>query len=299
MTLQELRFLIALSREKHFGKASKVCFVSQPTLSIAIRKLERELGVALFERNKNDVHITALGEKIVERAKQVLTEVDSIKLVAQFDQDQLTGVFKLGAIYTIGPYLLPPLITKLHKRVPQMPIEIQEDYTANLREKLSNGELDAILISLPFTGKGIVTKTLYKEPFVVLMPGDHPLANYKNIPEKLLADYKILMLGKGHCFREQVLSSCPACFAAADTNQYYVEGSSLETIRHMVASGMGLTILPASAAKISPNYEKSLVIRPLKGTHPSRSVALAWRNTYPRIKAIELVLKAAEQRKIK
>ncbi|HLB58113.1 MAG TPA: hydrogen peroxide-inducible genes activator [Gammaproteobacteria bacterium] len=299
MTLQELRFIIALAREKHFGKASESCFVSQPTLSIAVRKLEEELNVILFERDKNDVRITPLGKDILERAKRVLAEVDGIKQIAEFDKDQLNGTFKLGAIYTVGPYLLPPLITALHKLVPQMPIEIQEDYTANLREKLSAGELDAILISLPFTEKSVVTRTLYKEPFVVLMPADHPLTTYKMLPEKALSAYNILMLGEGHCFRDQIISSCPSCFttsaARSKMKWHSVEGSSLETIRHMVASGMGLTILPVTAANTASYYQNRLVTRPLKASHPSRVIALAWRKNFPRIQAIETVLKAILQ----
>lgn len=296
MTLQELRFLIALAKEKHFHKASQICFVSQPTLSIAIRKLENELGIELFERHRNSVRITAAGQDIVTRAKRILAEVDEIKQLALADKDQLTSVFKLGAIYTIGPYLLPPLITTLHSLAPQMPIEIQENFTVNLREKLLSGELDAILISLPFGGPGIVTRTLYKEDFVVLMPANHPLAKFKSIPEKALSKYNVLMLGEGHCFRDQVMNSCPMCFSeqklASGVHWKTVEGGSLETIRHMVASGMGLTILPSSAVGVSPYDENILTSRPLKATSPSRAVALAWRNSFTRINAIEMMLKA-------
>lgn len=296
MTLQELRFIIALAREKHFRKASSACFVSQPTLSIAVRKLEKELGVTLFERHKNDVQITPLGKEIVERAKRVIAEAEGIKQAVQFDKDQLMGVFKLGAIYTVGPYLLPPLICTLNKLTPQMPLEIQEDYTTQLRAKLCAGDLDAILISLPFAGSEIVTRTIYKEPFVVLMPADHPLTQYKMVTEKALSAYSILMLGEGHCLRDQVLSSCPLCFDPKNTsskaNWHSVEGSSLETIRHMVASRMGLTILPLTAAKVGSYYENILTTRPLKASHPSRSIALAWRKTFPRIKAIDAILQA-------
>lgn len=297
MTLQELRFIIALAREKHFRKASDACFVTQPTLSIAVRKIEKELGVTLFERYLNDVRITAVGEDIVLRAKRVLAEVDGIKQAAEFNKDQLKGVFKLGAIYTIGPYLLPPLVTALHKVLPQMPIEIHENYTANLREKLMAGELDAIIISLPFTVAGVVTKTLYKEPFDILMPADHPLTKYKWIPEKALKDYNILVLGEGHCFRDQVISSCPACFSHDNErlgiDWRTVEGGSLETIRHMVASGLGVTILPRSATYNGSYSTKMLVSRPLKGTNPHRVVAIAWRASFPRFKAIEMISRAA------
>ena len=300
MTLQELRFIVTLAREKHFGNASAACFVSQPTLSVAVRKLEEELGIILFERSKNDVRVTSLGEKIVERAKRVLEEADSIKVLAKSDKDQLTGTFKLGAIYTIGPYLLPPLIKQLNRLAPQMPLEICEDFTGNLREKLRQGDVDAIVVSLPFSEPGIETEVLYKEPFAVLMPEDHPLARLKHVTEKHLADYNILMLEERHCFRDQVISSCPACFIPKDENQILnwktVQGNSLETVRHMVASGMGLTILPMSAANRNycPYGGKYLTMRPLRGNSPNRTVVLAWRKSYPRVKAINSVVKAAQ-----
>lgn len=296
MTLQELRFLIALAQEKHFRKASEVCFVSQPSLSIAIRKLEDELGVTLFERNKNDVRLTPLGQEVVERAKRVLEAVDGISMVVKSDRDQLNGAFRLGAIYTVGPYILPSLITTLNKLAPQMPIEIIEDYTVNLRKKLLNGDIDAALVSQPFSGAGIVTRNLYQEPFVVLMPANHPLSRLKTIKEQALTDYNILLLGEGHCFRDQIISSCPTCFASnqsrSGVNWKTVEGGSLETIRHMVASGIGITILPQTAAETGSYRNNVLTYRPLKATHPSREIALAWRNSYPRTKAIDMVLRS-------
>jgi LysR family hydrogen peroxide-inducible transcriptional activator len=298
MTLQELRFIVTLAREKHFGKASAACFVSQPTLSIAVRKLEDSLGVTLFERNKNDVRVTPIGKRIIEQARRVLEEAEVLKVVAQSDQDQLVGTFKLGVIYTIGPYILPPLIKQLNQLAPTMPLEIREDFTGNLRDKLRSGEVDAIIISLPFSEPGIATEVLYTEPFAVLMPEDHPLTRFKNVNEKDLMKYNMLLLEERHCFRDQVISSCPSCFTAIkshnELNWRTVEGSSLETVRHMVASGMGLTILPMTAAStdLCPYRDKYLTLRPLKGVAPSRSVALAWRKTFPRGKAIETLLKA-------
>lgn len=296
MTLQELRFIVALAREKHFGKASEACFVSQPTLSVAVRKLEKELGVDLFERHKNAVKITPLGKEIIERAKRVLEEADDLKQLAKLDKDQLTGVLKLGAIYTVGPYLLPRLITELMRLAPQMQLEIQENYTANLQEKLSAGELDLIIISLPFKEPGLLVRNIYKEPFVVLMPANHPLSRYQRVDEKILSEYNVLILGEGNCFREQVISSCPTCFVPRKSikgpHWKTVEGSSLETIRHMVASGMGLTILPETAAHSASYNESVLTVRPLKGESPYRTIALAWRKSFPRVKAVEVVLKA-------
>lgn len=296
MTLQELKFIISLAQEKHFGNAARSCFVSQPTLSVAIQKLEKELNVALFERDKNEVRVTPIGKDIIERAKRVIAESEGIKQAAALDKDQLQGVFKLGVIYTIGPYLLPPLITTLHKLAPDMPIEIQEDYTANLREKLALGELDAIIISLPFSNPSFVTRPLYKEPFVVLMPAGHPLAHNDKVNQNELSDYNLLLLGEGHCFRDQIISSCPKCFSNnKSTGWKTVAGSSLETIRHMVASNMGVTILPATAATSSHYRAGVLTTRPLKAAQPSRVVALAWRKSYPRTKAIDVILNAAER----
>lgn len=299
MTLQELRFIVALAREKHFRKASDACFVSQPTLSIAVRKIEKELGVNIFERNKNDVHITPIGEDIVKGAQRVLAEAEGIKQVAELSQDQLKGTIKLGAIYTVGPYILPALITELQQLAPNLSVEIREDYTANLREKLVAGELDAILISLPFNTSGVVTKTLYKENFEVLMPVGHPLTKYKMVSEKALSEHNVLMLGEGHCFRDQIMASCPLCFSSdkfrTGIHWRTVEGGSLETIRHMVASGIGVTILPSTAANTGPYSAAMLTTRPLKASQASRSVALAWRMSYPRHKAIERIFRAIEQ----
>ncbi|SRR5579883_235221 len=296
MTLQELRFIIALAREKHFGNASKRMHVSQPTLSIAIKKLEKELGVTLFERNKNDVYITPIGKEVIERALRVVAEADAIKEAAKCEKDQLNAPLKLGAIYTVGPYLLPPMIVSLQKLAPQMSLEIQEDYTANLREKLNAGELDAIVISYPFSVPGIVTKTLYEEPFVVLMAENSELAKFPAIEDKMLLNQNILMLGEGHCFREQVKSSCPACFKSKSGASWHtVAGSSLETIRQMVAAKMGVTILPATAARPASHLDNLLAIRPLKGGGTTRTIALAWRQSFPRLKAIDLILKVVTE----
>lgn len=289
MTLQELRFIIALAREKHFGKAASATFVSQPTLSIAIQKLEQELGVILFKRDRNIIRVTEIGEEIVARARRVMHEVDEMKSIASSIND-FSLPFKLGAIYTIGPYFFPPFITAFQQLKTGMPIEIIEDYTVNLRKKLINGELDAVLISLPFTAPDMMTQTLYKESFVVLMPAKHPLAKYKTIQENMLLDYPLLMLGEGHCFRDQVIAFCPVCFK---NNSKIVENASLETIRHMVAGDMGVTILPESAAQPRV-YSKLLTTRPLKAHMPHRTVALAYRQNFRRMKAIEKVLQIAK-----
>ncbi|VAW82360.1 Hydrogen peroxide-inducible genes activator =_ OxyR [hydrothermal vent metagenome] len=295
MNLSELRYVIALARERHFGRAASACFISQPTLSVAIKKLEDELGVTLFERTRHEVRVTTVGELVVEKAQQALEAVESVRQVASSEGDQLTGPLRIGAIFTIGPYLFPDLIPNLNERAPKMPLIVEENYTAVLAEKLKQGDLDVIIISLPFDEPNILTLPLYEEPFVVLLPASHPLTERKTLGSKNLEGENILMLGEGHCFRDQVIDACPACAPKAigeRASVYTAEGSSLETIRHMVASGMGLTVLPCTAACADRYSQRLLAIRRFSRPSPSRVVALAWRATFPRPKVIDVVKEA-------
>lgn len=297
MTLTELRYIITLAQEKHFGKAAKICHVSQPTLSVAIHKVESELGITIFERDHNQVRITSLGQKIVAQAQCTLDAAQEIKDIAEGGKSQLTTPFKIGAIFTVGPYLFPNLIPKIKKLAPHMPLIIQEDYTANLRVQLQQGKLDAIFISLPFSEKGVVTQSLYDEPFVLLLGKEHPLAKQSGIKVADLANEEILLLGEGHCLRDQILQACPHCFAKRGTLEETLEGTSLETLRHMVASGMGITILPSSATQIQ-YYGSSLVTRPFIGKIPQRRIALAWRMSFTRTKAIDVLIQALKATKL-
>jgi len=293
MTLTELRYIVALARERHFGRAAEACFVSQPTLSVAVKKLEDELGVALFERRANEVNVTALGEHIVDQAQRVLEETETLKRLAAQGQDPLSGPLKLGAIYTIGPYLLPHLIPALRRRAPKMPLLVEENFTAVLSARLRQGELDAIVISLPFEEPGVLTLPLYDEPFVVALPSDHAWNKRKTIKGEDLPNADLLLLGSGHCFRDQVLKVCPALNRSAHGSiQKTLEGSSLETIRHMVASGAGITVLPCSSVATPAPEKRLLTIRPFTAPVPSRRVALAWRKSFPRPQAIEALRRA-------
>jgi len=289
MTLTELRYLLALAQQHHFGHAAEQCHVSQPTLSVAIKKLEADLGVQLFERRKQDISLTSIGALIVEQAQRVIEEVDRIKLLATGGRDQLAGPLRVGAIYTIGPYLFPHLIPALHDHAPQMPLVIEENFTSRLRERLRQGELDAALVALPFEEPGLVTLPLYDEPFVVLMPSSHPWTEKKLIHADDLAGETLLMLGSGHCFRTQILEACPVCAQRIDSQSQTqtVEGTSLETIRHMVASGMGITVLPATAAGADRYAQRLVAIRRFDTPEPQRRVALTWRVSFPRPQAIE------------
>ncbi|QEQ95382.1 hydrogen peroxide-inducible genes activator [Neptunomonas concharum] len=294
MTLTELRYIVTLAKEQHFGRAAEKCFVSQPTLSIAVKKLEDELGVALFERSKNSVRLTDVGQRVVDQAQNVLRQAETIKDLAQSGKDQLKSPLRVGAIYTIGPYLFPHLVPQVQQLAPNMPLYIEENFTARLREKLRNGELDAIIVALPFDEPDVVTRPLYDEPFVMLLPNQHPWCEQKLIDASHLAETELLLLGEGHCFRDQVLESCPTLQQAIQQQHTVTEGSSLETIRMMVATGLGASVLPVSAT--DGHYQSNLVqTRPFKAPQPIRTVAVAWRASFPRPKAIDVLVEAVSR----
>lgn len=292
MTLTELRYVVAVARERHFGRAARACFVSQPTLSVGVKKLEEELGVVLFERQSGEVVLTPTGLLIVEQARRVLEEAERIKPLAQQGVDPLKGELRVGAIYTVGPYLFPHLVPKLRMIAPQMPLVIEENFTANLRERVKRSELDVIIVALPFTESGVVTWPVYEEPFRVVLPADHRWAQRKSLRSSELTDENLLLLGKGHCFRDQVFEACPECVPGntGEALQNTIEGSSLETIRQMVASGLGITVLPATS--LYGRSAELLVEVPFAGQAPTRTIALAWRRSYPRVAAVEALHQA-------
>ena len=291
MTLTDLRYLVALARERHFGRAAEKCHVSQPTLSVAVKKVEEELGVQLFERSASEVKITETGRRIVVQAEKVLMEATQIHEIAAAGKDPLAGPLRVGVIYTIGPYLLPRLIPRVHELAPRMPLIIHENYTARLVEVLKRGELDVIIISLPLEEAGVVAQPVYDEPFRVLMPAAHAWTQGTQVDAQQLAEDQLLLLGAGNCFRDQVLEVCPTCRNLGGL-QRTLEGSSLETIRHMVATGLGVTVLPSSAADELAVHNPLVAVRPFSDPQPSRRVALAWRVTYPRNGAIDVLRRA-------
>jgi len=290
-----------LSQVQHFGQAAERCNVSQPTLSIAVKKLERELGIDLFERSKSNVRLTPIGQKIVAQSQRVLEEAAAIKDIASSGKDQLNSPLHVGAIFTIGPYLFPHFIPPLQESAPEMPLVIEEGYTSTLRKRLRSGEVDVIIVALPFTEPDVVVQPLYEEPFVVLLPDSHPLSRQKEIQHSDLDGENVLMLGEGHCFRDQVIEALPNInrnpvkTASIST---MTEGSSLETLSYMVASGLGITILPQSAAIGAEYRGTSLVTRPFAGTAPCRTAALAWRASFPRHKAIDALRNAIYKRNL-
>jgi LysR family hydrogen peroxide-inducible transcriptional activator len=293
MTLTELKYIVAVARERHFGRAAEACHVSQPTLSVAIRKLEEELGVQLFERGSSEVSVTPTGVQIVEQAQRVLEQTNTIRELARQGKDPLAGPLRLGVIYTIGPYLLPLLVPRMIEDAPRMPLILQENFTVKLLESLRQGDLDVAILADPFQDAGLMTHPLYDEPFVVAVPHRHAWSRRKSIASDELRNETMLLLGAGHCFRDQVLEVCPELsrFSQASGGiQKTFEGSSLETIRHMVASGIGITVLPRTARP--DGGDKLLDYVPFKAPVPSRQVSLVWRKSFPRPQAIDTLRRA-------
>ena len=296
MTLTELRYIVALAQEQHFGRAAERCHVSQPTLSIAVKKLEEELGV-LFERGKQKVLPTPLGGKIVAMAAQMLEQAAAIKDVADAGKDQLEGPIALGTLPTIGPYLLPQFIPLLQETSNKLSLYVEEGSVADLAGKLRNGDLDAILVTAPFAEADVVTQPLFDEPFVLLLPAEHRLANKMKVEAKDLDPRELLLLGEGDSLREQILAAFPQLDPARESGagvRTFTQGATLETLRHMVASKLGVTILPQTAAE-APLYAPNLLTtRPFVNPVPKRSLVLAWRVSFPRHKAIDLLRKAIQ-----
>jgi LysR family hydrogen peroxide-inducible transcriptional activator len=290
LTLSELRFVVALAREKNFRRAAEKCFVSQPALSLAIKKLEEELGLFLFERSRSRVTVTSIGQVIINQANVVLDEAEKIKELSRLGDRQLSYPFSLGLIYSIAPYLLPLIIPILRCDLPEMPLEVEENITKNLEENLKKGALDAAIIALPFEKPGIECIHLYDEPFEVIVPINHVLAQNLSLSAKELGREKVMLLDNDHCYSNQILEACPGLAKNRDVQL----GNSLETIRNMVASNLGISVLPKSAT-IS-GYENPLVKTiPFTDPKPYRRVALAYRKSTVKKEAINYIVKSIQK----
>ena len=295
MTLTELRYILAVARERHFGRAADSCHVSQPTLSVAIRKLEQELDVRLFERRVAQVALTDIGERVVAQAKRVLDEAAAVLEIARQGRDPLSAPLRLGTIYTIGPYLLPGLVRQLQRRAPQMPLLLSENFTVRLLESVRNGEIDVAILALPLPESGLVLRPVYDEPFVVAVSRRHAWARRRSIPSGDLKSETMLLMGSGHCFRDQVLDVCPELSRGQDAvggMQRTFEGSSLETIRQMVASGIGITVMPKTSIPARTSRQSLVAYVPFRNPPPSRRVVLVWRRSYNRTAAVETLRRA-------
>ena len=285
MTLTELRYIVAVARERHFGRAALRSFVSQPSLSAAVKNLEDELGVQIFDRGKREVRVTPIGEEIVAQAQRVLDEADRVKALARHGRNPLEGPLRLGVIHTIAPYLLPDLVAALARAAPKMPLDIEENMTANLDVMLQGGLIDAAILALPYAGPRLDVMPLYNEVFRVIVPVKHAWARRKQIHAEDLASENLLLLNVGHCFRDQVLDACREFARPPSPGK---QGNSLETIRNMVMSGIGISVLPATA--LTPKYANPLV-RAINfaGPAPSRRIVIATRQGFARPAAIQAI----------
>ncbi|NBT73922.1 MAG: LysR family transcriptional regulator [Betaproteobacteria bacterium] len=289
MTLTELRYIVAVARERHFSRAAEACFVSQPTLSISIKKLEDELGTQIFERGGAEVTLTPIGNEIVSQAQLVLDEVAKIKTLAVQGRDPLSGPLTVGVIFTIGPYLLPRIMKSVIRKHPSMPLILFENQTHKLLEQLRNGEIDVAILAEPFDTTGLEVLPLYDEDFVVAVPKGHAWSTKKAVASSDLEKETMLLLGIGHCFRDQVLEVCPEAARYAQNSggiQKSFEGSSLETIRHMVASGLGITVLPKMAVE-SLAKDHMLVHIGFEKPIPTRRVVMVSRRSFARQAAVQ------------
>ena len=294
MTLNELRYVVAVAQTQHFSKAAEACHVSQPSLSIAVKKFEEELGITIFQRGKRQVEITPEGEAVVQQAQKIIEETQKLNYLKCLQKSPLEGVLKIGAIFTIGPYLFPSLVPYMRKHYPDMPLHIDEDYTENLRKKLLKAEIDIAVLALPFSDPAVETMEIYDEDFVPLFYDEHPFAKMSEIKVDDIKNSELLMLGKGNCFRDQVVAACPNCLSPTGSSDNWVVGSSLETIRHMVAMKLGITVMPITALAKQTDYP-GLDSRPFKEPVPKRRIILAWRSSFPRKQAVDVIALSLQQ----
>lgn len=275
MNIRDLVYLVACAKYKHFGRAARACHVSQPALSAQIKKLEDELGVRVFERNNKQVVVTVAGEAIVRKAQAILNQVDDLKHYAQVLQDPLSGVFRLGVIPTVGPYLLPLVLGEIKAAMPRLTLAIVEAQTQRCLAQLQAGELDAAVLALPIEGSHLQHQTLYTEPFYVAMPLAHPLARKSRISQEDLVDEAVMLLADGHCLRDQALAVCRNSGAHEDQT---LLATSLETLRYMVSLGSGITLLPHLATQGIYAKQVDIAVRAFVEPQPTRQIALVWRD---------------------
>ena len=276
MNLRDLKYLVALADHRHFGKAADASFVSQPTLSTQIRKLEDELGVALVERAPRKVMLTPVGREIVERARRIVAEVEQLGEVARRSRDPEAGTVRLGIFPTLGPYLLPHVVPRIRKRFPQLELLLVEEKSDVLLQRLREGTLDAALLALPLHDDQLHAEFLFEEPFLLAVPESHPLANHGPLALDDLSSQTLLLLEDGHCLRDQALDVCRT--AGAGENGGF-RATSLETLRQMVAANVGVTLLPSLAVKPPVAQSDAIRLLPFRDPQPSRRIAMVWRRS--------------------
>ncbi|MGE7137978.1 DNA-binding transcriptional regulator OxyR [Luteibacter sp. NPDC031894] len=276
MNLRDLSYLVALAEYRHFGRAAEASFVSQPTLSTQIRKLEDELGVALVERTPRKVLLTETGREIARRARGVLSQIEEIKSIAQRTRDPESGTIRLGIFPTLGPYLLPHVIPRLRERFPRLELLLREEKTEQVLHMLREGTLDAGILALPVHDESLHTEFLFEEPFVLAVPGGHPLASRQKLRMEDLSDQDLLLLEDGHCLRDQALEVCHMAGAGEKSG---FRATSLETLRQMVSANVGITLLPALAVKPPIAQSPNVHLVEFEAPAPSRRIAMLWRKS--------------------
>ena len=276
MNLRDLRYLVALSELRHFGRAAEACHVSQPTLSTQIRKLEDELGVALVERAPRQVMLTRAGEDIAGRARRVLAEVEQMRETARRAADPEAGTIRLGIFPTLGPYLLPHVVPRVRARFPRLELLLVEEKTETILHMLREGKLDAGILALPLHEDWLETEFLFEEPFMLAVPEGHPLTAHRSLRMDELGQQHLLLLEEGHCLRDQALEVCS--LAGAGEKEGF-RATSLETLRQMVAAGVGVTLLPMLAVKPPVPASENIRLLPFRNPAPSRKLALVWRRS--------------------
>jgi LysR family hydrogen peroxide-inducible transcriptional activator len=293
--LKDLRYLVAVADERHFGRAAQRSFVSQPTLSAQLKKLETYLGVQLIERQPNRVALTEAGEQIVARARLILEASDEVVTLARAHRDPLAGRLRMALLPTIGPYLLPRVAREIHKALPRLELQLYEYQTVPMLEKLSTGQVDVGILALPVNLEGLEARALYDEPFALALPAQHRLAKKKDIRVEDLKDETLLLLEDGHCLRDQALAVCSS--AGVQEKQDF-RATSLETLRQMVATGAGVTLLPELASRSGYGTSRDVVLRPFVKPAPTRQIGAVWRKTTARRPAIDAVCKLIEKHAI-
>lgn len=278
MTLQELKYLVALADHGHFGRAAEACFITQSTLSTQIKKLEDFLGVTLFDRSLKRVTPTPIGREILQAARNIVEEAERIREVARHAQDPMARTIHLGVIPTLGPYYLPHALTLVHKKHPGLRLLLREEMTPQILDHLVDGKLDAGLLALPVDDDNLRVEALFYEPFFAALPAGHELAVRDTLKVADLAGEKLMLLDEGHCLRDQALDVCGTGAGGREE----VRATSLETLRQMVGMGLGVTLLPALAVDSGPRVSRKTVeIRPFRKPAPGRTIGLVWRRRAP------------------
>jgi LysR family transcriptional regulator, hydrogen peroxide-inducible genes activator len=291
--LKDLRYLVAVADALHFGRAAERCFVSQPTLSAQLKKLEQYLGVQLIERQPNNVSLTEAGKQIVARARRILEASDEVVTLARAHRDPLAGRLRLALLPTIGPYLLPRVSQSIRRALPRLELHLYEYQTAPMLEKLRCGELDLGILALPVELEGLEARELFAEPFTVAVPDRHRLARQERVQVADLEDETLLLLEEGHCLRDQALEVCSRV-GAGESQDF--RATSLETLRQMVATGAGVTLLPELATKGAYGDARGVTVLPFAKPAPVRRIGAVWRRTTARRPAIDAVCKLIVER---